>query len=741
MSSSTHHPTNPVQPESNQPVRDDAMMQFREIAPDRKREHESALGLPTPLAPPQPSVKRTKTEQACSNCRALRRKCNGASPCKTCQENSLPCQYGGDARAPEKLTLAKAMKRIAQLEERLRIYEGYTTGQSLNEPGLSPPRYSDQIYGTATETSRREDDMAQLLRGVNYLTISRNPEFYGGSSSNAIISAVEATDESEDQPSTSRMESPLNRASLWLENAANLRFAKVVGSSLPPRSVADDYVNRYFQTAHRLYPILNRTTFMERYRNFWEGLPTEGKGYELWAAVLYMVLAHGHQCSTVDPDDRVRNDALASQHGETCFNLAKSTFADVPFSGGDMSAVNSMFLAFVWLFNQQRLHEAYAMLGTSVRVGYSIGLHRELMPLDAHVLDTNGWCATWWELATLSGRPCGIQPREVDVRPFPLDTSPIDLQYLERMRQFSYLAWDAYEQVYSLAFKHSGVSERAAALRAADGAICAWYDSWYHDSTWSKEPHGLVIRLRMYLTSPSSGLVLLNLIVVVLGYLNLRILLYRAFLNLVVQKREKQMKVSDESVVAAAKCIEMAMSLINVTTTSINAGSSGTLQAALFHTMGYLWNATLTLLLYVRSESTHDLLAATIPDRSKINDNIESAAVFFTRHQEALPFARVASEKIHRLLKKVATGYVSSDTPSTSTDIHAGFAVPDLESPDRILNFVPGFDVPTFDIPRFNFEMAFSDAPPQDDLPGNHANAHWSPEGEGFYFYGSPEAG
>jgi hypothetical protein len=188
--------------------------------------------------------------------------------------------------------------------------------------------------------------MAQLLRGVNYLTIgTRNPEFYGGSSPNAIINAVEAEEEVEEQQSTSRVEWPLNRANLWLDNTANLRFAQVTGASLPPRSTADEYVNRYFQTAHRLYPILNRVTFMERYRNFWEGLPTEGKGYELWAAVLYMVLAHGHQCSTVDPDDRVREDALGSPHGEICFNLAKSTFADVPFSGGDMSAVNSMFLA------------------------------------------------------------------------------------------------------------------------------------------------------------------------------------------------------------------------------------------------------------------------------------------------------------------------------------------------------------------------------------------------------------
>lgn len=64
------------------------------------------------------------------------------------------------------------------------------------------------------------------------------------------------------------------------------------------------------------------------------------------------------------------------------------------------------------------------------------------------------------------------------------------------MRQFSYLAWDGYEQVYSLAFKHSGVTERAAALNAADTAICSWYNGWYHDSNWSKEPHGLIIRLR-----------------------------------------------------------------------------------------------------------------------------------------------------------------------------------------------------------------------------------------------------
>lgn len=36
------------------------------------------------------------------------------------------------------------------------------------------------------------------------------------------------------------------------------------------------------------------------------------------------------------------------------------------------------------------------MLGAAARVGYAIGMHRECMQLDAHVLDIKGWCATWW---------------------------------------------------------------------------------------------------------------------------------------------------------------------------------------------------------------------------------------------------------------------------------------------------------------------------------------------------------
>lgn len=169
----------------------------------------------------------------------------------------------------------------------------------------------------------------------------------------------------------------------------------------PPRVDADGYVERYFQTSHKIYPVVERQSFMLRYDDFWLGLPTEGQGYELWVGILYMVLALGHQCSTVDPDPIVRRQALQCTDGEMCFLMARSTFADVPFCGGDLSAAISMFLGFIWLYNQQRFHESYAVLGAATRVGYAIGLHRQrILPESQEVthVKTLWWCLLFMRL-------------------------------------------------------------------------------------------------------------------------------------------------------------------------------------------------------------------------------------------------------------------------------------------------------------------------------------------------------
>jgi hypothetical protein len=214
-------------------------------------------------------------------------------------------------------------------------------------------------------------------------------------------------------------------------------------------------------------------------------------------------------------------------------------------------------------------------------------------------------------------------------------------------------------------------------------------------------------------------------------------LLYRAFLNLVVKKREKHLSVNDAAVAPAAKCIQLAMELINFNVLSMPLDISGVLEAAVFHAMNYLWNAALTLLLYIKSTATQEALAPSVPEQRHIVDAAEQAAAFFTQ-RDTSPVAMTAAEKIRRLLKRMSLDYVLNDS-STTTDIHAGFDVPTLQSPDQILNFMPGFDSSTFDFSQYNYDMNFPGPYPQN--PGapsdfgstSLTNAQWALDGQNFH--------
>jgi hypothetical protein len=229
------------------------------------------------------------------------------------------------------------------LEERLSLYEGSSNvGEGVSR------LYNTDVFATRRTTNKPDDDMARALRGVNQLTLAtRLPEFYGGSSPNVILDVVESGEDPQHEylDDSPNPRSPENRATLWL-GGPQLSFGKACGASLPPKATIDEYIDRYFQTAHRIFPILNKQLLVDTYTDYSNGLPTEGRGYENWTAVLYMVIALGHQYSLIDADEEVRAKASASpEDGETCFRLAKSTLPDVAFVGGDVSAVNSLLLA------------------------------------------------------------------------------------------------------------------------------------------------------------------------------------------------------------------------------------------------------------------------------------------------------------------------------------------------------------------------------------------------------------
>jgi hypothetical protein len=189
--------------------------------------------------------------------------------------------------------------------------------------------------------------MGPLLLGYNqFNSATRHPEFYGPSASDAVMDRIEAS------MTTGRHATFHNPDREVSESASdeilgpmisNVGSTNISFGSLPPKSVVDQYVQRFFTTTHRLYPILEERTFWLRYSQFWVETGSQ-KSDSLWLSLLYMMLALGHQLAATDTNSRLEQRLNLDNHGSMYFMLAKSSFADLFFSGGNILAVRCMFL-------------------------------------------------------------------------------------------------------------------------------------------------------------------------------------------------------------------------------------------------------------------------------------------------------------------------------------------------------------------------------------------------------------
>lgn len=189
----------------------------------------------------------------------------------------------------------------------------------------------------------------------------------------------------------------------------------------------------------------------------------------------------------------------------------------------------------------------------------------------------------------------------------------------------------------------------------------------------------------------------------------MRLLLYRAFLNLLVQKLRRKEPVSEELQDLATVCIHVATEITTLTTDSIHAGvrSSGTLQGVLFHAMSYLWNALVTLLFFTRSRAAQDLLESKLRPID-IFQEIKNAATVFESHAEAVPFAQTVAYKIQTILERMEGDLSSKDVETgqartaeaTSSTISSSAEVEATSMPEVELEF-PDFDATFTDFEEF----------------------------------------
>lgn len=133
---------------------------------------------------------------------------------------------------------------------------------------------------------------------------------------------------------------------------------------LPPRASADHYVELYYVSIHRYYPVLHWQTFRQYYLEIYEGRGPQAIDPEL-CAVFFVVFACG-ALSTRDPG--------VLKEAQDYLTRAVSA---INFWEDDVSTHQAIvaFLASIFLAEVNRKTASWIWAGSAIRMAQDLGLH------------------------------------------------------------------------------------------------------------------------------------------------------------------------------------------------------------------------------------------------------------------------------------------------------------------------------------------------------------------------------
>lgn len=218
--------------------------------------------------------------------------------------------------------MKKLETQVKDLSSRIEAYEvtgaktigGKPTGTSsgistLDHDPTQHPAINRDDYPIQSSTSPWESGQ-QELSGVNSHT--RDVEFYGSSSSVALLSQVQRTgDESEGGDASSLLSTLHNPAF----GPAKLQTARESCREIDYPDSSNwfpqcrGFLEAFFTTIHYVHPILNKHTFLQRCEALRSGSEADGPHISSFAALYFSVLSLGALVGTRDdePIDGINN--------------------------------------------------------------------------------------------------------------------------------------------------------------------------------------------------------------------------------------------------------------------------------------------------------------------------------------------------------------------------------------------------------------------------------------------------
>ncbi|KAL5614440.1 hypothetical protein BROUX41_004545 [Berkeleyomyces rouxiae] len=180
---------------------------------------------------------------------------------------------------------------------------------------------------------------------------------------------------------------------------------------LPPRALCDEIVDAYFKYVHPIMPLLNKTRFMNRYRN-----PKNPPSLFLLQSVL---LAGSRVCTNRQLLDA---NGSATPAALTFYKRAKALY-DANYEDDRVTIVQALVLmGWYWEGPEDVTKNVFYWTNMAVTVAQGSGMHRSVENSQLSKADKRLWKRVWWVLfsrdrsvAVALGRPVRINLDDSDV--------------------------------------------------------------------------------------------------------------------------------------------------------------------------------------------------------------------------------------------------------------------------------------------------------------------------------------
>lgn len=349
--------------------------------------------------------KRARIELACEGCRQRKTRCDGIKPkCGICLKRNIDCVYGKRyTRAQVSTDYVKSLeKRLGMLpssSQELEDLKLKSTNQddkqadtigcegshsSTNDSVVSSQSFIYQLdpdnegeggsihlneaYQEKSD-SRDEDGSTDAMgAATNYFSRNAETSFYGSS---AAMSFMKELHESLDENRLTNgiMEESfkykMTRTTPQKGNIKNLSSITV-----PPRSIADYYVQNYFNYAYPLYPFVHKPTFMIYYETIWSAVDVESLEMdELFYSIVNIIFAFGHLLTS-------EGEIIESNYnGNVYFERSQELLHFHLMETGSVLLVQALLLTGQFLQATTLLTECWNTVGLAIRIAQGLGLH------------------------------------------------------------------------------------------------------------------------------------------------------------------------------------------------------------------------------------------------------------------------------------------------------------------------------------------------------------------------------